>query len=64
MTELSWGTVHVNGSEVIVEMESTVSFDMSLMGLEASGETSSARAFPLAVFLLILLIPADESDRN
>jgi hypothetical protein len=45
-------------------MESTVSFDVSLMGREASGETSSTRAFPLAGFLLILLIPADESDRN
>ena len=33
------GTAHVNGSEVIVDIESTVSFDVSLMGLEAFGET-------------------------
>ena len=66
VAELSQGTVHVNGSEVIVDIESIVSFDVSLMGLEASGETSelSTRAFPFAVFLLIFLIFADESDRN
>jgi len=59
-------TVHVDGSEVIVDIESTVSFDVSLMGLEASSETSesSTWAFPFAVFLLIFLILADESDRN
>ena len=66
VAELSRGTVHVDGSEVIVDIESTVSFDVSLMGLEASGKTSesSTWAFPFAVFLLIFLILADESDRN
>ena len=61
MAELSQGTVYVDGSEVIVDIESTASFDMSLIELEASGETSHTWAFP---FLSIFLILADESDRN
>jgi hypothetical protein len=64
VAELSWGTVHVNGSEAIVDTESTVSFDVSLMGLEASSETLSTQAFSLTVFLLIFLILANESDIN
>ena len=34
VAELSWGTVHVDGSEVIVDIVSTVSFEVSLNGPE------------------------------
>ena len=35
MAELSRGTVQVDGSEVVVDIESTVSFEVSLIGPEA-----------------------------
>ena len=37
MAVLSRGTVHVDGSEVIVDIESTVSFEVILIGPEARG---------------------------
>ena len=65
MAELSRGTVHVDGSEVMVDIESTVSFEVSLIGPEAFGEVSvDILAFPFEVFLLIFVIAAEEPDRN
>ena len=55
VAELSRGTAHVDGSEVIVVIVSTVSFDMSFIGPD-----SEDFAFPFEVFLM----PAEEPDRN
>ena len=52
MAELSRGTVHVDGSEVVVNNELTVSFEVSLIGPEGFGEVSvGILAFPFEVFL-------------
>lgn len=64
MAELSRGTVHVDGSEVIVDIESTVSFEVSLIGPKAVTESVGILAFPFEIFLLTLAIPAEEPDRN
>lgn len=67
VAELSRGTVHVDGSEVVVDIESTVSFEVSLIGPEGFGEVSVCiLAFPFENFLLTFKFvrPAEEPDRN
>ena len=59
VAELSRGTAHVDGSEVIVDIVSTVSFDVSFIGPD-----SEDFALPLEVFLLTFVMPAEEPDRN
>lgn len=64
MAELFRGTVHVDGSEVVVNIESTVSLEVSLIGPEGFVEMSvGILAFPFEVFLLTF-VPAEEPDRN
>ena len=64
MAELSWGTVHVDGSEVVVNIESTVSFKVSLIGPEGFDEVTVPVDFPFDIFLLTFVIPAEELYRN
>ena len=53
MAELIRGTAHVDGSEVVVDIESTVSFKVSLIGPEGFRKVSvGILAFPFEVFLL------------
>ena len=65
MAELSQGTVHVDGSEVIVDIELTVSFEVSFIRPEGFGKVSvNILAFPFEVFLLTFVTPAEERDIN
>jgi hypothetical protein len=65
VAELSRGTVHVDGSEVIVDIESTVSFEVSLIGPEGVGKVSvGILPFPFDVFRLTFVIRAEEPERN
>ena len=58
VAELFRGTVHVDGSEVIVDIESTVSFEVSLIGPEGFGEVyEGILAFPFEFLPLIFVIP-------
>ena len=65
VAELSRGTVHVDGSEVIVDNESTMSFEVSFIGPQDFGEVSvGILLFPFEFFLLPFVIPAEEPDIN
>ena len=63
--ELSRGTVHVDVSDVIVDSELTMSFEVSFIGPQDFGEVSMGiLPFPFEVLLLPFVIPAEEPDIN
>jgi hypothetical protein len=64
VAELSRGTVHVDGSEVVVDIESTVSLEVSLIGPEGFGKVTVLVDFPFDIFLLTFVIPAEKLGRN
>jgi hypothetical protein len=66
VAELSCGTGHVGGSEVMVDIESTVSFEVSFIGPEGFSKVSvdSILPFPFDNFPLTFVISAEEPNGN